>query len=152
MSPSYARPARPARHVTFALLAFLFGCAPQADALRREFGELKHDVASVRAENAALRERIDALEEKGAPAPVPDSAPSSSAVSATDDRPELKVVRISPEASQSDGWVAVDPSDPKRPRPASSAPSDGPTTEIRSERGGAVMQRSTPATTVAPRK
>ena len=81
MSPSYARSAR---HVTFALLAFLFGCAPQADALRREFGELKHDVAAVRAENAALRERIDALEEKGAPAPVPDSAPSSSAVSATD--------------------------------------------------------------------
>jgi hypothetical protein len=140
---------RARRAVLFGALA-LGGCASQSDGLRREFGELKHDVVSLRAENAALRERLDALEEQGKATPAP--AVQGTAAAPKSDRPELKVVRLTPEESPSEGWVAVDPSDPKRARAPAPAPTDTPTTEIRSERGGTVVQRSASAAQASPRK
>ncbi|MBM4375889.1 MAG: hypothetical protein FJ095_12450 [Deltaproteobacteria bacterium] len=139
-------------------LVLLVGCAGHADAWKKDVGELKRELHVLRSENIALRERLEALEASGARSPTAASTatdPSAARPSASD-RPRLEVVRLSPEERPNDGWVTIDPSDPRRARGGTATPVDGPATEIRSERGGAVVQRpaaTTPApTTPPPRK
>ena len=137
----------PLRHslCTLGLLLTLgVGCASRTDQVQKQLGELQRDLRVLRAESAAMRERLDALED----AAPKRSAKASSAGEAAGggkaeaDRPKLEVVRLSPEAPGSDGWVTIDPSDPRRASSPSTAAADGPTTEIRSDRGGGVVQRS----------
>lgn len=131
--------------------ALLVGCASGADAWRKDVSELKREIHTLRSENVALGQRVEALEASAARAPM---APAGSARLAeggpTADRPRLEVVRLSPEARPNDGWVAIDPSDPARTRAAVPV-ADAPATEIRSEKGGAVVQRpAAPATPPPP--
>lgn len=79
--------------VPFALAALLLaGCAGGEDALRKELDQLRADVVKMRADQGALQTRLTALEtarsepKREAAAPKPD------------DRPELAVVRLTPDA------------------------------------------------------
>jgi hypothetical protein len=118
MSPSRAPGVQGALLV---LAALLFGCGGGHDAVEKELGELRAEVAKLRATQASLTERLDAIDiERGAfakgaasatsgtsapaaPPPGPSARPAS-------DRPDLDVVRLSP--NEGDGDVDNDPSRP----------------------------------------
>ena len=135
------------------------GCAAQNEQLRRDLADVKHELVSLRAQNLALRERVDGLEASGSPhddqaSDVPEVAESKPEGDEQNDRPRLSVVRVGPEEQANDGWVSIDPSDPKRPRLAAAAPAqDGlPATVIRSDRVGNVVQDPARPPQVAQRK
>lgn len=82
-------------------LGLLGGCAGNAD-LAKQVDALRTEVSSVRATNAALQERLDALEIQSGklttaepPAPEPGSGPAP-ATPPADAAPELRVVRLTP--------------------------------------------------------
>jgi hypothetical protein len=132
------------------VLALGSGCAARTDVLQKQVADLKDEVRVLRSEGVVLRERLDALEEaasKPSAASTKPVNPDEPAARASD-RPRLEVVRLSPEAEGADGWVTIDPSDPRRASKPAGAP-DAPATEIRSERGGAIVQRPAP-TSPAP--
>ena len=75
------------------LACLVAGCGGQSDQIDKQLAALRTDVMGVRAENAALAERVDALEIKAgglkgyqAPATPKDT-----------DKPDLAVVRLAPE-------------------------------------------------------
>ncbi|MBM4359105.1 MAG: type II secretion system protein M [Deltaproteobacteria bacterium] len=140
------------------LLALACGCAARTEPLQKQLAELEREVRVLRSEGATLRERLDAVEEqagKRAPAAAGQPVAEASATRAAD-RPRLEVIRLTPEAEGADGWVTIDPSDPRRVAAAQPAGAGAPTTEIRSERGGGVVQRpassaaAPPSTTPTP--
>jgi len=108
-----------------ALLAAGAGCGGQHDAMEKQLTELRADVARLRAREAALTERLDAIDiDRGAfgkgaavrapagPAPTVAAAPPAppGGRPADPDRPDLDVVRLSP--SEGDGDADNDPSRP----------------------------------------
>jgi hypothetical protein len=132
---AYLLPARSILPVL--LLALGAGCAGEHDATEKQISELRAEIARLRAGQASLGERLDAVDiERGAfargampsppgaagpsaiaavtaPAASPPSATSGARPRATPDdrdRPALDVVRLSP--SEGDGDADNDPSRP----------------------------------------
>lgn len=95
-------------------LALLFaglsaiGCGGSHDAAKKQIEELQDQVGKLRAEQAALAERLERAEialrtAKPAPAPPPPSpAPVARAADRAADRPDLDVVHLGPEADSDD--------------------------------------------------
>jgi hypothetical protein len=81
------------------------GCGASRDATEKELATLHAEVAKLRAQQAAMAERLDTLEiargafSKGAATAAPAASPPPS----DPDRPDLSVVRLSP--SEGDGDV-----------------------------------------------
>lgn len=78
------------------------GCAAQTGELDKQIAAMRSDLIGLRAENAALAERVDALEIanghlKGYEAPAATAAP------AAPDKPDLAVVRLAPDEPKHDG-------------------------------------------------
>jgi hypothetical protein len=119
-----------------ALFALGAGCGVERDATVKQIDELRAEVARLRANQAALAERLDTVDiERGAfakGAAAAESGPASTAnralmtgetpkppsQPADHDRPELDVVRLSP--SEGDGDA-----DSRAPRPLIRAVGDG---------------------------
>lgn len=79
-------------------LAVLPGCGSQTEEMKKELSGLKLELSGIKADNAALAERVDALEIAngglhGYKDKSGDGDPSSDASS---DRPDLAVVKLSP--------------------------------------------------------
>lgn len=94
------------------------GCASSADSFAADLERLRSEVASLRSQNAALGERLGAVESVSrAPAsPAPDSQ-TTPAVGA---RPRLEVVRLAPSEAE-EPLLASEPTVPTAP-PAAPAP------------------------------
>src|SRR5262245_29601347 len=85
--------------LTIGALACAVGCGSSRDATDQQLTELRRDLAKVRAENAVLGERVDALElERGR---MRGQSPTGSE-QPTGDRPKLDVVRLEPEPPNPD--------------------------------------------------
>jgi hypothetical protein len=94
------------------------GCASNADSFTADLDRLRSEVASLRSQNAALGERLGAVESAGrAPVAQPTEAQSVPAAGA---RPRLEVVRLTPSEVE-DPLVTSEPSAPAAP-PAPPAP------------------------------
>ena len=108
------------RLLPLGLLALGAGCGGGHDAMEKQLTELRSEIGRLRASQASLNERLDAIDiDRGAfargasaaPAPAPAGAAPPPVARASDrDRPELDVVRLSP--SEGDGDVDADPSRP----------------------------------------
>jgi hypothetical protein len=105
------------------LLVLGAGCGGQRDGTEKQLAELRAEVARLRAGQASLTERLDAIDidrgtfAKGTPPPAPPAQeagspkpPVTMGARADQDRPELDVVRLSP--NEGDGDVDNDPSRP----------------------------------------
>ena len=73
------------------------GCSNQLDRLEKQLGEVQRDLVGVRAQNAALRDRLDALE-MGAD----EAAAKEKEAADLEERPQLAVVRLAPQPSDAD--------------------------------------------------
>lgn len=119
-------------------LSLLAGCGGEArDATSKELSALTAEISRLRAEQAAIGERLEALERAKArpqPAtvsesPLPAGTPTT-APPLDNDRPALDVVRLGPSADASDdGDSDID--------------SDGPRTVLRSGANGIVVEETT---------
>ena len=100
------------------LLALVSGCSSEHEVAEKQLADMRTELTRVRASQAAMSERLDALEiergsfQKGA-ATAPSASPASSGSSGTAsgatgdaDRPALDVVHLSP--SEGDGDADVD--------------------------------------------
>ncbi len=99
------------------------GCSSGRVAMQKKLTELNHEVVQLRASNLALQDRVDALETT-APA-ARTSEPSAD--DQPDGRPSLAVVRLAPDASETDEApteVAPSPAD------------DGPRVSIQGDESG----------------
>lgn len=104
-------------------VALVAACGGAHDATEKELGELRSEVVKLRADSAALHERVDALEaSRAAGRGAASATPAGAAPSG--DRPNLDVVRLTPEPAEGD----VD--------------ADGPRTVIKSAGKGAVVEET----------
>jgi hypothetical protein len=130
------------------------GCGGGKDAIEREVAGLQAELAKVRADNAVLAGRLDALERAGRPRgagePAPASAPRPS------DRPDLEVVRLAPPdsgpptAAPAPAFApaavsAPAPASAHAPAPAPASAPDEPRPLLRSTRGGEVVVAPLPS-------
>jgi hypothetical protein len=108
--------------LAFAALGSLAGCGGEArDATSKELSALTAEISKLRAEQAAMAERLEALE-RGKPR-APDSAAAAqrpaepiaapAAPSLDSDRPALDVVRLGPSDGDEEGDGDVDASGPR---------------------------------------
>lgn len=114
--------ARPLSALALVALALLTGCGAEVrDATSKELSALTAEISRLRADQAALAERLDAVERaKGPPAAAPitadakpadaDAAPPIVATrSLASDRPSLDVVKLGPAPSEEgDGDIDED--------------------------------------------
>jgi hypothetical protein len=122
------------RLLALGLLALGAGCGGEHDAMEKQLAELRGEISRLRAGQAAIGERLDAIDiergafAKGAAAAPPlgevPRGPATASLAAprpvdpsagrpktpSDDRPQLDVVRLSP--NEGDGDVDSDPSRP----------------------------------------
>lgn len=122
-------------------LAFLPGCGGEAhDATSKELSALTAEISKLRAEQAAIAERLEALEHGKDHAPAAAQAPAESAPkdavvppappaarTLDDDRPSLDVVRLGPSADDDDADTDA----------------AGPRTVLRSGSNGIVVEEQT---------
>ncbi|MFO0615471.1 MAG: tetratricopeptide repeat protein [Polyangiaceae bacterium] len=107
-----------------ALIVGSLGCAPQTDALQKDLATLRTELAGLRAENAALGERMDALEIKSGS--LKGYEPPKPASTDDTDRPDLQVVKLTPNAGKDDA----------------PPPDDGPRTIIRTTSKGTIVEET----------
>jgi hypothetical protein len=136
------------RLASLAIAAAAIGCGGEHDATEKQLAELHGEIARLRATQASLAERLDAIDiergafAKGTSAPPPTATamvtPPPTVRAADRDRPELDVVHLSP--SEGDGDA-----DSQAPRPLIRASGDG---------GGArqTLSNKTIGSRPAPRK
>lgn len=129
--------ARPLFFPALVALALLSGCGAQADATSKELSALTAEISKLRADQAALAERLDAMERNKAPAqatapamadaakPAESAPPVVAARSLDSDRPSLDVVKLGPPPSE-EGDGDID--------------ADGPRTVLRSGANGIVVE------------
>ena len=97
----------------------LVSCAGARDATEKELSALRSDLTKLRADQARMQERLDALEitrgalRSGGEAIEP--APTTKPIDA--DRPALDVVRLAPPVDVDDPGDATDSTDSSAPRP-----------------------------------
>jgi hypothetical protein len=92
-------------------VAWLAACGGAHDATEKQISDLRSEVVKLRADNAALAERLDGVELRGTrPRATPGPAPAAEV--ATREQPQLDVVRLAPE-----GGAAADDADAEGPRP-----------------------------------
>ena len=77
-------------------LSSLAGCSATKDEISKELDHLKAEVTEIRAANAALKDRLDAMDRPSSTAKVSDSDDGDDV---TGDRPQLEVVHLSPDSS-----------------------------------------------------
>jgi anti-sigma factor RsiW len=131
----------PCTFLGFALAALfaLPGCGAEArDATSKELSALTAEISKLRAEQASISERLEAIERGKLPAPAapePEKAadpaaaapPTPATRSLDDDRPALDVVRLGPTGDDSaDGDGDID--------------ADGPRTVLRSGASGIIVE------------
>jgi len=132
---------RPSLGLALASIALLSGCGGEArDATSKELAALTAEISRLRAEQAALGERLGALE-RGKPRPqvvqaateagTDSAAPPPAPRSLDGDRPSLDVVRLGPSAAPAD---EVD----------GDVDADGPRTVLRSGANGIVVEETGP--------
>lgn len=110
------------------LAAWGTGCASQSNTLDQQFAALRTEIAGLRAENAQLGERLDALEIKGGGLKGYEAPKATTSPDAGDpDRPDLAVVKLTPNAPPKDGATPAE---------------DGPRTIIRTTSKGAVVEET----------
>lgn len=112
--------------VAVAFAVWATGCAAQNDGLDKQLATMRTELAGLRAENAQLAERLDKLEIKGGGLKGYE-APSAAPGGADSDRPDLAVVKLTPNASPGD---------------AAPPPEDGPRTIIRTTPKGTVVEET----------
>jgi hypothetical protein len=115
---------RPLLPAALAAIALTAGCGGGHDAAEKQLAEMRAELTKLRAEHAALTERVDGLEiargafAKGAPADAPPSPDH--------DRPPLDVVRLAPEGGDADADTS----------------GDGPRPVLRASGGGGVVEQA----------
>jgi hypothetical protein len=105
--------ARPRPFFAAALLALAAGCGGGRDATEKELADLHDELGRLRAQQAALGERLDRIEiDRGALAAPRAAGPGAAAPQRAPDgdRPSLDVVRLSP--SEGDGDADPDAARP----------------------------------------
>ena len=106
-------------------VALVAACGGAHDATEKELGELRSEIVKLRADSAALHERVDALElGRGAGKAAGAGSASPAGAAPNGDRPALDVVRLTPEPAEGD------------------ADADGPRTVIKSAGKGAVVEET----------
>lgn len=127
--------ARPLLGSALVALALLSGCGGAAQDTSKELSALTAEISKMRAEQASMAERLEALERAKAPLPAPvaavDPRPAAApepapARSLDSDRPSLDVVKLGPVASDVDGDIDE----------------EGPRTVLRSGSNGIVVEES----------
>jgi len=91
-------------------VALLAACGGAHDATEKQIADLRSEVVKLRADNAALAERLDGVELRGTRPRATPAAAAPTEVAARE-QPDLDVVRLAPEGGASD-----DP-DAEGPRP-----------------------------------
>ncbi len=81
------------------------GCSPTKDVVTKQLEDVKREMTSLRATQAALTDRLDLLETS--PKPVAVATDTESPVSS--DRPSLEVVHLSPDEEPSEPPAVVAP-------------------------------------------
>lgn len=102
------------------------GCASGGD-LDKQVDQLRAEITSLRATNAALTERVDALEMKGGTLTATGPAPAPEPVVEDKGPPELPVVRLTPEPESSGETAEIE---------------DGTRVKIRSTPNGLVQEET----------
>lgn len=95
------------------------GCASNADSFAADLDRLRSEVASLRSQNAALGERLGAVE-SAARAPATE-AESSQTAPAAGARPRLEVVRLTPSETE-EPLIADEPASPPAAPAVAAAP------------------------------
>jgi hypothetical protein len=80
-----------------ALAIFAGGCATKGDSTSKQLAAIQQEMGRMRAENAILMARIEALESTRAKQ-LPAETTAKSATTTDDDRPKLDVLRLTPTA------------------------------------------------------
>ncbi len=89
-----------------------FGCASSKDEVAKQLEEIKREMTTLRASNAALKDRLDMIESTPSAAHVDGKRPGE----ATGDRPFLEVVHLAPlEEAEADTPVLVAPANDDEP-------------------------------------
>lgn len=147
--------------LSLAALGSLAGCGGEVrDATSKELSALTAEISKLRAEQAAMAERVEALErgkpraaDSGAAAPAPAvPAVAPAAVSLDSDRPALDVVRLGPSESD-DGDGDIDASGPRTVLRSGAngiiveeqSASGGPARAVQPDPGGAKKSAAPPA-------
>jgi hypothetical protein len=80
---------------TLALAIFAVGCAKNGDSTHKEMTAIQQELGRMRAENAIMMARIEALE-AGRTNQAPAATTSKATPTGDDDRPKLEVLRLAP--------------------------------------------------------
>lgn len=135
---------------TFAVALMSVGCAQGGDSTHKELAAIQQELLRMRAENAILAARLDALETTRARQQTAETK-ASPAASANDDRPPLDVLRLAPTAQPSTTTDKPHAASPHDPSASNEVDPDEPRPVLRSTgRGEVVAQSPRPSKPPAP--
>jgi len=126
---------------TFVVAVASTGCAKGTDSTHKELAAIQQELGRMRAENAILMARIEALETTRPRQTTSDVAPKPP-LSADDDRPKLDVLRLAPTLETSPTTDKPHAASPDHALPSGDVEQDEPRPVIRSTGRGEVVAQS----------
>jgi len=125
---------------TLAIVFMSVGCAKTGDSTHKELAAIEQELVRMRAENAILTARIEALETTRTRQTASEVPPKTTA--ADDDRPPLGVVRLAPTPEPSSSTDKPHAGATNDTSPADELEQDEPRPVIRSTGRGEVVAQS----------
>lgn len=125
---------------TLAATFLSVGCANAGDSTHKELAAIQQELVRMRAENAILTARLEALETTRTRQTAPEAQAKPAA--ADDDRPPLDVLRLTPTSEPSPTTDKPRADAPNDTPPAEELEQDEPRTVIRSTGRGEVVAQS----------
>jgi hypothetical protein len=126
---------------TLAFAAASVGCASDGDSTRKEMASIQQELVRMRAENAILMARVEALEVTRTRQGSVEAAPKS-AISHDDDRPKLDVLRLTPTPEAPSQTDKPSPAAQDKTAPSDEVDQDEPRPVLRSTGRGEVVAQS----------
>lgn len=136
---------------TLAVALVSVGCAKAGDSTHKELTAIQQELGRMRAENAILMARIEALETTRTRQTTTETTPKA-AVANDDDRPKLDVLRLAPTSTPSPPTDKPHAATHEETTPSGEVDQDEPRPVIRSTGRGEVVAQSprTPKTPSPP--